>query len=147
MKAIPLTRGMVAKVDDADYEWLSQHKWYASVRGYAVQRDGTRMHRVLLPGVPEVDHVNQDKLDNQRHNLRPATHQQNTANTRRRKDNTSGFKGVIWYNRDRCWLAVITILGRRKHLGYFEVAKDAALAYDEAARKEFGEFACVNFPQ
>jgi hypothetical protein len=149
MKTIPLTRGLFAKVDDADFDWLSKAKWYAQRTApgvfYAARGHGILMHREILPGAVEVDHVNQDKLDNRRENLRTADSHRNKANIRRRKDSVSGFKGVSWDPNLKAWRADITSFGRHRYLGKFKVALDAAVVYDEAARKEFGEFACVNF--
>src|ERR1035437_2353458 len=101
MKTIPLTQGQVALVDDSDFEELTKYRWYArrnkngafyAARSCPVPRGRKLyMHRALLLGVPEVDHVNRNTLDNQRHNLRPATHSQNLHNIERPRDNTSGF--------------------------------------------------------
>jgi hypothetical protein len=101
---------------------------------------------MLLPGAPQVDHINHDTLDNRRANLREATTSQNKMNERRRKDNTSGFKGVAWHKGRRKWCAHIGKDRVKYYLGYFLVVEDAARAYDAEARKRFGEFACVNFP-
>ena len=149
MKLIPLTRGLFAKVDDADFIELSKRRWYALRTApnsfYAATSQSTLMHRVILPGFEEVDHINQDKLDNQRKNLRGADSRKNKANIRRRKDNTSGFKGVSLDLGVGLWRADISVKGRHKFLGHFEVVHDAAKAYDNAALREFGKFACVNF--
>ena len=158
MKTIPLTQGQVALVDDADYEWLSAFKWYAlkvkSGGFYAVRQEGPRgssttryMHRAICPEFPEVDHFNQNKLDNQRHNLRAATRSQNKANTGRYSTNTSGFKGVCWSKAAGKWQAQLRIKGRRGYLGCFSDCMEAARAYDSAAKENFGEFACLNFPE
>ena len=159
MKTIPLTQGQVALVDDADYEWLSAFKWYAHKRDngdfYAIQRIRNppdkevqiRMHRMILYGVPEVDHWNHNTLDNQRGNLRAATKSQNQANSRRHEDNRSGFKGVTWRKDAGKWVARIIASRRQIHLGFFTGIADAARAYDKAARENFGEFACLNLPE
>jgi hypothetical protein len=157
VRTIPLTQGQVALVDDADYEWLSAFKWYASKTRsgdyYAVrnvraggQRRTFRLHQAILPGVPEVDHRNQDKLDNQRHNLREATRAQNQANKGVGSTNTSGFKGVYWHKHAGKWRALIWSGGRQRQIGSFETSKEAAEAYDRAAIKTFGSFAYLNFP-
>jgi hypothetical protein len=159
-REIPLTRGYVAVVDEADYEWLSQWKWLAQVASsgivYASRRrlasDGKGpgaiyMHREIFGGgVPLVDHADGDGLNNRRSNLRAATKSQNRANGRLMSTNSTGFRGVSLARRQGMYLAQIESGGKSKHLGYFSCPLDAALAYDEAARRIFGEFARPNFP-
>jgi hypothetical protein len=161
MKEIPLTRGYVALVDDEDYERLAQYKWHANASRrviYAVRcgwANGRtihiQMHRDILrlePGDPRRgDHINHDGLDNQRINLRVCSVAENTRNSRkpRRGLTSSGFKGV--YKQAGKIYASIHAGGRRNFLGVFESEIDAAVAYDKAARKHFGEFACCNFPE
>ena len=148
MKTIPLTRGLVALVDDADFDWLSAYKWHAKNvgKGRFYAAFGSRMllmHRMILPGVPEVDHYNRNTLDNQRHNLRPATHTQNLHNSGRHRDGSSGFKGVSWSKIRHRWRAQI----QSDYLGLFSTEEAGARAYDAEAVERFGEFAYVNFPR
>jgi hypothetical protein len=155
---IPLTRGYVALVDDADAALiLGMGKWHAGTSGggriyarKALPRDGGRKRLIFLhtalTGVLGIDHINGDSLDNRRANLRPATPLQNMRNTRRRSDNTSGYKGVSWDQHRSAWAAYIRITGRRQFLGRYGDLADAARAYDAAARQHFGEFAVINFP-
>jgi hypothetical protein len=90
----------------------------------------------------EVDHINHNGLDNRRINLRIATARQNKQNTKIQKSNTSGYKGVT---KDRTkWRAMIRISGKRVHLGMFDDKRDAAIAYNRAAIKYHGDFACIN---
>jgi hypothetical protein len=154
-KIIPLSQGKVAIVDDADFEWLSQWKWHYA-KGYAVRNEGiypdrrtVYMHDKIMnpPDGMEVDHVKTgDNLNNQRYNLRICTRGQNMANTRVRAINTSGYKGVTWNKDHGRWQPQIKVNGKRKYLGFCDTAEDAAHVYDEAARKYFGEFAKLNFP-
>ncbi len=95
----------------------------------------------------EVDHKDGNGLDCRRHNVRPATKQQNQANRGPRANNASGFKGVSWFPRQRRWYARIGVDGRNLYLGVYESAAAAARAYDAAARTHFGEFAKLNFPE
>lgn len=161
MKKIKLTRGQYALVDDADFEYLSQWKWYATFDGtaggfYAMRADlsgppppppksRTRvlMHRAILdvPLGKFVDHINGNTLDNRRENLRLATNQQNQINSKMRKNNTSGFKGVSWCKKTGKWRARIRHEGVQKLLGFFDNKEDAAKEHDKMARQFYGEFA------
>lgn len=152
-RTIPLTRGRVALVDDADYPAVAAFKWHCLRVGYAArsERKGGRKHTVYLhrqimgaePGV-EVDHKNCDKLDCRRANLRYATSTQNKAN-RARPVGSSAYRGVAWDRARRKWLAGLSVNNRRVHIGRFDSEEDAARAYDSAAIKHYGEFARLNF--
>jgi hypothetical protein len=158
MPEIRLTQGRVAVVDEQDFAGLSALKWMASCkRGkwYAcrfVRSNGQRkpeyMARVILAAPPDrfVDHINGDTLDNRRANLRLCTHAENQRNRHDRRS-ASGFRGVRRIDRNprRPWVAEIQVLGRKRHLGYFESAEAAACAYDAAAAEHFGAFASPNF--
>lgn len=154
---IPLTRGAVARVDDADYARLvAVGSWSLSHKGYAVhwytdpttgKQHALYMHRFIMTAPPHlhVDHINHNRLDNQRNNLRFATHSQDNANRRTLRTNTSGYTGV---NRNRGhWEARIRYQRQRIYLGSFADPERAALAYDAAARLLFAEFARPNFPE
>ena len=160
MKQIPLTQGKVALVDDTDYNELSQYKWCAQkTQGnfYATRKSpringkqsSISMHRQILQlekgDKREADHKDHNTLDNRRANIRICTHQQNQKNQKRQLNTTSNFKGVCWYKLTKKWLARIMINGERKCLGYFRIEKEAALAYDVAAKKYHREFAYLNF--
>ena len=149
---VPLTRGLVALVDDDDYEFLAQWNWYATAQRYA--RRGYRVrgeivcvyiHSVLLhvPKGCKVDHINRNTLDNRRSNLRIATHQENGRNRGKHKLTSSQYKGVTWDKRIKKWKAIIKY-GRNITLGHFANEIDAARAYNTAAREYFGEFAAIN---
>lgn len=158
-KTIELTKGYTTIVDDDDYEWLSEWSWYAHFNRpesvYAARGNSpgqkpnlVKMHRAIMgiddPKV-QVDHINGNKLDNRRSNLRLASNAQNHWNlTGLRADNTSGFKGITWdKERDR-WMAQIRANRQQIFLGYFDDPAEAARTYDIAARFHFGDFACTN---
>lgn len=153
--SVPLSRGHIALVDDADAERVLAHKWSARPVGktvYAqrsVRRDDgrwtTQLLHKFLTGYAITDHRNGDGLDNRRANLRDATHAQNLSN-RRTPIGASGLKGVTWHKSRSKWRAQITSHGTNHHLGYFSTREDAARAYDMAAREMHGEFASPNFP-
>ena len=96
-----------------------------------------------------VDHINGNKLDNRKQNLRFVTQQQNCFNSKRKKPhpnskNPSHYKGVSWRNDRNKWRSTITKDGKRIYLGLFENAQDAALAYNKAAKKYHGKYAKLN---
>jgi len=152
MKYIELTQSKRTIVDDEYFTELNKFKWHFNC-GYAcrwVYPDGKavkkRMHRVLTKASEEleVDHINQNKLDNRKNNLRLCTKAENRMNRSKYKTNTSGEKGVYFHKRDTVWTAQIGISGKRIHLGYFKEKKNAVKAYNLAAVKYHGEFAHIN---
>lgn len=151
---VRLTHGKSAIIDAMDAKLIMGPKWHAvrdkkNGRWYAEAtlhspRHTVRMARLIM-GEPDchVDHKNTDTLDNRRSNLRAATCSQNNANRGAQRNNTSGYKGVSWFEKYKCWRATITVRGQWRHLGYF-VSKIAAFAvYKKAAQSAFGEFARV----
>ena len=92
----------------------------------------------------QIDHINRVKDDNRIENLRLATRSQNEANTGLRRNNSSGFKGVYFFKRTNRWRAKIDHDGREIHLGYYDSAEEAAMAYNSAAVKLKGKFALLN---
>lgn len=108
-----------------------------------------RAHRWLIdaPAGVTVDHINGDKLDNRRANLRLCTQAENTRNRVGLAGSSSRFKGVAWHAARGKWVAGITHQGKRTYLGLYRDEVAAALAYDVAALQLFGEFARPNFPQ
>src|SRR6267154_392225 len=150
-KLIPLTRNQNALVDAADYEWLNKWNWIAlwdsrACSFYALRRGGISMHRTILSCGPdeEGDHKNHDTLDNRRDNFRKCTQQQNKCNKRKARNNTSGFKGVVFRKSSRKWRAYISCNKIRIWLGSFDSAECASKAYDEAAKRLHGQFAFDN---
>jgi hypothetical protein len=154
VKEIKLTRGKVALVDDDDYERISKHKWCYDGHKYAIrsERKGGKkinifMHCEILghPDGMETDHINCNKLDDRKSNLRICTNSQQRQNCPIRKDNTSGFKGVSFNKDVRKWEAYINCNRVRTRLGFHDSPEEAAYAYDNMARKLFGEFARPNY--
>ena len=157
MKRIPLTRGYEAIVDDADYDWLMQWKWCYN-NGYAVRHQQISgsgknrvqkrvyMHRAIMASNDgwQVDHINNNRLDNQRANLRQCSLAENVRRVGCNSKNTSGFKGVFWEAARLTWRARIRVNGLRINLGSFATRYDAAIAYNKAAIRYHGTFAYQN---
>lgn len=154
---ITLTTGMVTIVDDEDYPYLSQFKWFKhrENRHVYVEKsiivDGIwkslKMHREIMnapPGVM-VDHIDGNSLNNTRANLRLCTLTENSWNQGLSTRNTSSFKGVSQMKgRRKCWCTSITVNGKRVWLGAFYSKEDAARAYNRAAIELYGPFARLN---
>ena len=103
------------------------------------------MHHGSIPKGFEIDHINRCKSDNRIENLRLATKSQNAANvSEKRKNNTSGVKGVYWSTRESSWIAEIIVRYKKIRIGTFNCKVDAANAYNAAATHHFGEFAKTN---
>lgn len=154
IKKIKLTRGKVVTVDARDYEFLSQWNWLY-LNGYAARQIYTGlirgkvriiyMHRQIV-GTPEclqIDHIDGDRLNNSKANLRFATSQKNSYNKKRPRNNKSSkYKGVCFF-RGR-WVAQIGYNNINKYLGRFCTQKQAAAAYNKAAIRYHGQFASIN---
>lgn len=145
-------------VDDWDYEILKNYQWHESF-GYARMRkkrsyvgEKTQQilaHRLILwcPKKMETDHINGNRLDNRKENLRIVTRSQNSQNKgKRKKEYSSKFKGVSLIKESSKWYAGIRINKKSLNIGHYNNEVDAARAYDEKAKELFGEYAWLNFP-
>ena len=120
-------------------------------KGYVKFRSGGRgyfCHRVVWhmfhgPTVLQVDHINGVRHDNRIENLRLADYYQNSRNTKPRADGVSRFKGVSPAPKGK-WQARIRVDGRKTQIGTFACEIEAAMAYDEAARRVHGQFCRTN---
>lgn len=149
---IKTSSGKVFIIDREDYKKVSLYKWHISSHGY-VKRDEWNgknrkvvyLHRYILEinnTKSLVDHVNGDKLDNRKSNLRLCNRSQNACNSKLSKNNSSGYKGVR--KKRKKWQAYFKFNGKQKSIGVFETKQEAALAYNKKVLAVFGEFAKLN---
>ncbi len=153
-KHISTIDGHKVIVDGVDLEYLLSFNWRLVGKGYAATGSTHYMHTSVLErklGRPIkqgflADHINQNKLDNRRQNLRELTYSQNTRNSSKlKRKKTSRFWGVS--RSGNKWRASARRDGKVVHFGRFDTEEDAARAYDAAALEHHGEFASLNFPE
>lgn len=155
-KQIPLNgksgQGKFAVVDDEDYERLSQYRWRLNGQGYAIRHKPLGGHKYKTVAMQRdvidcslknaIDHKDHNPLNNQKSNLRVATRSQNSANMKKTAKTKSGYKGVTFHK--GTWDARIGVNYKRIHIGCFHSPEEAAIAYNEASLKYYGEFAFLN---
>lgn len=153
VKLIPLTQGKFSMVDDEDFDEISKQKWYFTKSGYAVGKLSRKthpknrtilMHREILktPDGFQTDHINGDKLDNRRSNLRVCTSSQNRCNSSFSSKNKLKMKGV-YLTRYGTFYAKIAVNGIQKNLRSFKTPYEANEVYKIAVVKYHGEFARI----
>ena len=144
-----------ALIDEADFELASKYRWelleWTDDQGrrhgpYAYCRSAPLryMHRLIMPGVPMIDHRDGNGLNNTRGNLRPATPALNNANQKLRRNSVSGLKGVSWDSCHNKWRAQVWHKGTGYRIGYFATREAAGYAYDRKAVELAGEYARTN---
>jgi len=136
-------------IDEEDSEKICKYRWWLTnkyVHG-SVNNKKIRLSRFIMNyfGYDIVDHINGDKLDNRKVNLRITTRQQNNMNKSSRKNSTSKYIGVSFYNKTKRWIAEIRVNDKRVYIGSFLNEEDAAKARDIATLEHFGEYGRLNF--
>lgn len=139
-----------ALVDDEDFDECMKYRWVKS-KGYAKAYIGKRryilIHRIIMHEKKGevIHHIDHNKLNNQKSNLRFCSHKENIRNQVKQKRNTSSkYKGVTFHKKLNKWQSSINVDKKYKYIGIFDLELDAAKAYNEAAIKYFGEFALLN---
>lgn len=144
-----------ALVDDEDYEYLNQWKWYArehSNRLYVIRREKDseinwkarhlQLHRIIMKAKNGqiVDHIDRNPLNNQKNNLRFCTFAQNLANKKVQVNNTSGYRGVSWNKKSKIWQARVGLNGKEKLIKTSKCIKECVMAYDKFMVGKYKEF-------
>lgn len=151
-KKIPLSQGKFALVDNDDFEKVSCFKW-SYTHGYArrIEKiDGIKklvyLHRFIIAPKDDyvTDHINGDKLDNRKQNLRVCLQSENLMNRKLRGNSKSGFKGVYWNKEKKKWHSQVSFMGQRISGKYFSKKEDAAKDYNTNALKLCPEFSKLN---
>lgn len=153
MKRIKLTQNTFALIDNEDFDFLNQWKWRCQInrngKMYAVRTSYSKeirktiyMHKLLIPSFKGycTDHINGDSLDNQRSNLRIVTKSQDCLNSKLRKDNKSGYRGIYFDNKRHGWIARFMYQGKDVLRKQFKNKEEALLYYREILNNNFGEF-------
>lgn len=148
---------LVAIVDDEDFERCSIFSWCITGENVGSGNGGTTIRaningkivtlsHFVMKYNSKFDHKDRNPLNNQKLNLRPCTNQQNARNKIKSQNDvfSSEYKGVSWDKNNKLWQAYIRLNGKLKFLGRFDDEIKAAKAYNNAAIKYFGEFACLN---
>lgn len=145
-------------VDETDYAFTKQWDWYFNIKGHVTrsERDcnGKKKHVFLHLEIAKrmniydenylIDHKDQNKSNNLRNNLRIATYSQNRINSKINCNNTTGYRNVYFNKQKLLYFSAVMVNGLKVFLGYFKTPEEAALAYNKAALKYFGEFAILN---
>lgn len=148
MKILKSTNGYDIIVDDDIFDDLNKYNWRVTATDFNIIRCGWHGRKIMLPRIimqapidKLVDHINHNRLDNRKENLRLCTRTENNQN--KTGTNRLGYKGVT-LTRNYYYNAALRNNKRKVHIGNFATKELAALAYNRAAEKYFGDFACLN---
>ncbi len=137
-------------VDDEDEQLMQSLRWCVSKKNekfYVVNRkSGKYLHDFLIKKEKgqRIDHIDGNPLNNKKSNLRACSHKENICNAGKKKNNTTGYKGVYLHKPSGRWFAQLKHNYKTKKLGYYETKEDAARAYNRGALKYYGVFAFLN---
>ena len=135
--------------DIDDFDDIKKYNWYIRRDGYVASSSNgkhTKMHTLIMSKNNEIgdyliDHINHNKTDNRKSNLRLVTNSQNQMNKGLVKSNTSGCTGISWHKNKNVWIAQIQINNKLKYLGVYDNIEEAIKARKDAEKKYFGEYA------
>lgn len=135
--------------DKEDYDLIKDYTWGITPYNYARAYDSKtkkmiQMHRLIMnpPDNKIVDHINHNKRDNTKKNLRICTYKENNWNRNLRSNNTSGTTGIFWSKQAKKWRVALVCNKEYHHIGYFKTKTEAKKARKEAEEKYFGDYRC-----
>lgn len=146
-------------IDESDVKKVSKYNWWINKNGYVYSRERDKilqkdrwfyLHRYLLDVKDKknhVDHIDDNKLNNCRSNLRICSNKQNVSRKIVTEGNTSNFKGVSWEKRIKKWRVTLTHNYKQVYVGTFRDEIEAARSYDKKAKELFGDFCRLNFEE
>lgn len=132
--------------DKEDYELIKNYTWYFGTKGEVIAKvnhTSLLLHRLVMNVTDfeiQVDHIKHKRFDNRKSQLRIVDNSKNQMNSKKRKDNTSGCKGVSWHKKNGMWYAYINVNKKRIHLGYFHKLEEAIRVRKNAEKKYFGKY-------
>ena len=139
-------------IDEGMFFDIIKYKWYINNEGYIqgyIEGKNVILSRYIMNYTGEllVDHINNNKLDNRKKNLRLVDSRKNAQNRTSRKGSSSQYVGVSWHKRIKKWGVSMKTKNKTLHLGYFTNEIEAAKARDKATFDHFGIFGNLNFPE
>lgn len=140
----------IAVIDAGDYQKIADYKWTLNNYGYAaarIEKQRVLLHRMVMPPCPagyEIDHIDRDRLNNKKSNLRVVSRGQNTMNRPGDVGCTSQYKGVCWSHKKQKYVAQIAKEGKHYFIGHYDSEIMAAKAYNKVANKLFGKYGWLN---
>lgn len=154
MKSIIIKEGVEAFVDDEDYEYLSQMKWSLMANGYAIcgrkiqgiDKKSNMMHRLVINAKKGqiVDHIDRNRINNTKQNLRFVSIEQNCHNSSKRKNAKNKFKGTVYRERVNAYESRCKMFGKHNNLGTYKTEIAAAYAYNKKALELSPDYVFLN---
>lgn len=135
--------GLIFKIDNDDFNTIKDIFWSRHINGYAFNLKYGLLHKLIIdcPKGMTIDHINGDKLDNRKSNLRICTQAQNCQNRPKKRGSKSKYKGVSWHREMKKWVANICYNKKQIRIGFYNTPEEAYKAYCLKANELHGEFA------
>jgi len=143
-RSLKLKQGDFVGSKNKDGYWQVGIKQENKSKLYQVHRIVYYLHYKVNIDNFQIDHINNNRADNNINNLRLVTNQENCWNKQKQKQCSSKYKGVSWDKKINKWKAQICVKYKKIHLGFYDLETEAAIAYNNAAIKHYSNFALIN---